>query len=106
MVNENHFWFDRKTFFNFWKTIYGFKNCKSFFEIKLFVLTRTFDIRLLESDNCWSSKSKRHQNLATFSRRNTADAGIRRHPATVARCRRTRFTPDLVKMAGIQLELT
>jgi hypothetical protein len=41
MVNENHFQFDRKTFFNFWKTIYGFK---SFSEIKLFVLARTFDI--------------------------------------------------------------
>jgi hypothetical protein len=44
MVNENHFRFDRKSFFNFWKTIYGFKNRKSFFEIILFVLSCTFDI--------------------------------------------------------------
>jgi len=49
MANENHFQFDRKSFFNFLKTIYGFKNYKSFFEIKLFVFARTFDIRLSET---------------------------------------------------------
>jgi hypothetical protein len=37
MVNENYFQFDRKRLFNF-------QNHKSFSEIKLFVLTRTFDI--------------------------------------------------------------
>jgi hypothetical protein len=57
MVNENHFRFDRKTFFNFWKTIYCFKNRKSLFEIKLFVLASTFDIRLPKSGNGWLSES-------------------------------------------------
>jgi hypothetical protein len=42
MVNENHFQFDCKSLFNFWKTIYGFENCKSFSEFKLFILARTF----------------------------------------------------------------
>jgi len=65
MVNENHFRFDRKTFFNFWKTIYCFKNRKSFSEIKLFVLARTFDIQLPESGNGRSSESMRHRNPAT-----------------------------------------
>jgi len=51
MVSENHFRFDHKTFFIFWKTIYGFKNRESFSEINLFFLARTFDIRLSESDN-------------------------------------------------------
>jgi hypothetical protein len=67
MINENHFWFDHKTFFNFWKTIYGFKNHKSFSEIKLFVLAHTFDIRLPEFGNGRSSES--------------SDIGIRQHPA-------------------------
>jgi hypothetical protein len=93
MVNEKHFWFDYKTFFNFWKTIYGFKNRKSFFKIKLFVLARTFDILLLESCHGRSSDSRRHWNLATSDHRNIADAGIRRHPA--------RISSDLAKMAGI-----
>jgi hypothetical protein len=69
MVNENHFRFDRKTFFNIWKTIYGFKKRKSFSKIKLFVLPRTFYIRLLESGNGRSSESKRHRNLATSGHR-------------------------------------
>jgi hypothetical protein len=68
MVDENHFRFDRKTFFNFWKTIYGFKNCKSFSEIKLSILVRTFDIRLLETGNGRLS--------------NPDGTGIRQHPAT------------------------
>jgi hypothetical protein len=51
MVNENYFRFDRKSFFNFWKTIYGFKNHKSYSEIKLLVLARMFDIRLPKSSN-------------------------------------------------------
>jgi hypothetical protein len=42
MVNGNHFQFDRKRLFNFWKTIYGFKNRKSFFELKLFIFACTF----------------------------------------------------------------
>jgi hypothetical protein len=62
IVNENHFRFDFKTYFNFWKTIYGFKNRKSFFEIKLFVIARTFDIRLPE--------------LAMVGRRNPGGTGI------------------------------
>jgi len=93
MVNENHFRFDRKTFFNFWKTIYGFKNCKSFSEIRLFVLAHTVDIRLPESSNGRSSEPRQHWNSATSGHQNTADAGIRRHPASVAGCRRTRIRP-------------
>jgi hypothetical protein len=115
MVNENHFRFDRKTFFNFWKTIYGFKNRKSFSKIKLFALARMFDIRLPESGNSRSSESKRHRNLATSGHKNIVDTGIRQHPATVAGCWRTRFRPwseagrnlisllirpDFAKMAG------
>lgn len=42
MVNGNHLQFDRKIFFNFWKTIYDFENRKLFFEFKLFTLTRMF----------------------------------------------------------------
>jgi hypothetical protein len=42
MVNRNHFQFDHKSFFNFWNTIYGFENRKSFFEFKLFILAGTF----------------------------------------------------------------
>jgi hypothetical protein len=30
MINENHFQFDRKSFFNFWKMIYGFKTLNHF----------------------------------------------------------------------------
>jgi hypothetical protein len=102
MVNENHFRFDRKTFFNFWKTIYGFKNRKSFFEIKLFVLTCMFDMRLLESSNGQSSESGNIQPPKYCRRRNPATSGhgCRRpaetgwNPATV------RSRPDLAKMAG------
>jgi hypothetical protein len=46
MVNGNHFQFDLKSFFNFWKTIYGFENYKSFSEFKLFILAGTF-LRIL-----------------------------------------------------------
>jgi hypothetical protein len=42
MVNVNYFQFDRKIFFNFLKTIYGFKNRKLFSGFKLFTLVRTF----------------------------------------------------------------
>jgi hypothetical protein len=42
MVNGNHFQFDCKSLFNFWKTIYGFKNHKSFSKFKLFILVGTF----------------------------------------------------------------
>jgi hypothetical protein len=66
MVNENHFQFDRITFFNFWKTIYGFKNRKSFFEIKLFIFTRTFDTRLPKPGNGQSSESGWHWNPANI----------------------------------------
>lgn len=76
MVNENHFQFDCKSFLNF---------CKSFFEIKLFALARTFNIQLLESDNSLSSESSKRWNSATSGHRNPADAGIQRHPITVAR---------------------
>jgi hypothetical protein len=84
MVNENHFQFDRKSFFIFWKTIYGFKSCTLFSEIKFFVIACTFDIRLLEFNNCRSSESSRRR--------------VWQHPATVAGCRQIRFRP---KLAGI-----
>jgi hypothetical protein len=46
MVNGNHFQFNRKISFNFWKTIYSFQkrfeNRKSFSEFKLIILARTF----------------------------------------------------------------
>jgi hypothetical protein len=72
MVNENYFRFDRKNLFNFWKTIYGFKNRKSFSEIKLFILVRTFDIRLSKSGNGRSLESKRRRNPATSGYQSTA----------------------------------
>jgi len=84
MVKENHFRFDHKIFFNFLKIIYGFKNRKSFFEIKLFVLAYTFNIRLLESSNDQSSES-----------------GNIRPPEN---CRRTIFRPDLTGSGGVRLE--
>jgi hypothetical protein len=74
MVNENHFRFDRKSFFNFWKTIYGFKNRKSFFEIKLLVLAHMFHIRLPESSNGQSSESRRRRNSITFGHRHRMSA--------------------------------
>jgi len=39
-VNKNHFQYFQV--FNFWKTIYGFKNHKLFSKFKLFILARTF----------------------------------------------------------------
>jgi hypothetical protein len=43
MVNGNHFQFDHKSLSNSEKTIYGFKNRKSFFSrFKLFILADTF----------------------------------------------------------------
>jgi hypothetical protein len=98
--------------------IYDFKNRKSFFEIKLFILARTFDNRLPESSNSRSSESKWHRNPATSGHWNIAGARIRRHLVTVAECRLTRFRPwskacqiwpklsDLAKMARIRPDLT
>jgi hypothetical protein len=68
MVNENHFRFDRKSFFNFWKTIYSYKNCKSFFEIKLFVFTQCLIF------DCWTP--------TMVCRQNPGGLGIGQHPAT------------------------
>jgi hypothetical protein len=73
MVNKNYFKFDCKSFFKFWKTIYYFENRKLFYEIKLFVLTRTFDIRLSESSNCRSSESNRRQSPAISGCRRKQD---------------------------------
>jgi hypothetical protein len=92
MVNENHFRFDRNSFFNFWKTIYDFQNRKSFFEIKLFIFPRTFDIRFSESGNDQSSKSNR-QNLATEILPMLESDDIR--PSS----------PDSAKMTDIRLDL-
>jgi hypothetical protein len=87
MVNENYFQFDRKSFFNFRK------NRKSFFEIKLFVLARTFDIRLSEFSNCRLSESSRRQSPTTFVHLKPASAGIQENSATV-----TRFRPKLARI--------
>jgi hypothetical protein len=113
MVNENHFRFDRKTFFNFWKTIYGFQNRKSFSEIKLFILTSTFDIQMPEFDNGQSSEYYWRWNSATSDHRrrmpeDQIPAGfgwiqplIRPDLAKMAEIR-----PDLAKMAGIRPDWT
>jgi hypothetical protein len=93
MVNGNHFQFDRKNFFNFWKMIYGFENCKSFFEIKLFILVRTFDIQLPNSGNSRLSESRK-QHPATVAEADIPDSGW--NPAMV------RSLPDLAQMAGIR----
>jgi hypothetical protein len=69
--------------------IFGKRFTISFSEIELFVIARTFDIRLPESGNGRSLESRRHQNLAISDHWNTAGAGIQRHPVTVAGCRRT-----------------
>jgi hypothetical protein len=55
MVNKNHLQFDHKSFFNFWKTIYGFKNCKPFSRFKLFIIARKFVriLNLLGIGVCW-----------------------------------------------------
>jgi hypothetical protein len=86
IVNENHFQFDRKSFFNFGKTIYGFS------EIKLFVLTRMFDIRLSEFSNCRSSESNRRRRPTTSGRRYPAGPRIWQESG--------RLLPDLAKTAG------
>jgi hypothetical protein len=108
MVNENHFWFDRKSFFNFWKLIYGFKNRKLFSEIILFVIARSFDIWLLKSDNSRSSEIRRHGNPASSRHRNNAGcrmpvdqilAEYGRNPAMV------RNRSDPAKMVRIRLDL-
>jgi hypothetical protein len=78
MVNGNHLQFDRKSFFNFWKTIYDFQNSKSFFKIKLFVLTRTF----VKICHCWASKGEVWQRPAIV-------AGFRQNLA--------RFRPNLAR---------
>jgi hypothetical protein len=95
MVNENHFRFDRKTFFNFWKTIYNFKNRKSFSKIKLFVLAYTFDIRLPESGQIWPDPAID----PTESGQNGRD------PAGFGWIRPL-IQPDLTKMARIWQDLT
>jgi len=95
MDNENRFRFDRKCFFNFCKTIYDFKNRKSFSEIILFVRVRTLDILLPEFDNSRSSETRRHRNSATSVHRNNAGSRIwpseycrRRNPVTSGHRRR------------------
>jgi hypothetical protein len=74
IVKENHFQFDRKSLFNFWKAICDFENCKSFSGFKLFILARTF-VRI------------RHRRALEFV--GSLDFGditeIQRHPGTVAR---------------------
>jgi hypothetical protein len=85
MVNENHFWFNRKTFFNFWKTIPKLNYS--------FLHTRLISCR----------------NPAMIGRRNLGGTRILpadqilgeygRNPAMV------RSRPDLAKMAGIQPDL-
>jgi len=68
MVNKNHFQFDRKSFFNFWKIIYSFKNRKLFSEFKSFILAGIFVgiHRLPEFGQC-QNLALFHQNLATSS---------------------------------------
>jgi hypothetical protein len=96
MVNENHFQFDRKIFFNFWKILkivnrflklnssslhtrlisdcrnpamVGRRN-PSGTEIRQHLVTGI--LLTPESGNGRSSESKRHRNPATSGRRNTA----------------------------------
>jgi hypothetical protein len=78
--------------------IYDFKNRKSFSKIKLFVLTRTFDIQWSESGNGRSSESRRHRNPAT-SGPPSPDAG---GPDSGRNLAMVRNRPDLAKMAGIR----
>jgi hypothetical protein len=61
MVNGNRFQFDRKSFFNFWKTIYGFE-----------LNSLSLHARLISD----------FRNLAIVGRQNLACDGIRQHPAT------------------------
>jgi hypothetical protein len=84
MVNENHFRFDRKSFFNFWKTIYGFKNCKSFPKLN----SSSFYARLMS--DC----------------RNPATSGHRRQMSMDQIPAMVRSRSDLAKMAGIRPDLT
>jgi hypothetical protein len=98
MVNENHCRFERKSFFNFWKAIYGFKNCKSFSEIKLLVLACMFHIRLPESSNVQSSESRRRRNSTTSGHRRRMSTD--QIPAEIGRnLAMVKSRPDL---AGIQ----
>jgi hypothetical protein len=62
IVNGNHFQFDRKSFFNFWKTIYGFPKLNS----------SSLHARLIS--DC--------RNSTIVGRRNLASARIQQHPAT------------------------
>jgi hypothetical protein len=65
MVNENHFRFDHKDFFNFWKTIKTV-NCFSKLNFSSLHARLIFDCR----------------NPAMVYRRNPGGAGIWQHPAT------------------------
>jgi hypothetical protein len=113
MVNENHFQFDRKSFFHFWKTIYSFKNRKSFSKIILFILARMFNIRLPESDSSRNPSGTKIRQWEYCQRRNPATSGHRRRmPADqipIESCRNSAMVknrPDLAKMAGIRPNLT
>jgi hypothetical protein len=93
MVNGNHFQFDYKSFFNFWKTI--FKTVNRFSKL----ISSFLYVRLIS--DC--------QNLAMISRQNLTGAGIwhvwqpefcqRRNPTTYGNRRRisamVRSQPDL-----------
>jgi hypothetical protein len=100
MVNENHFRFDRKSLFNFWKTIYGRfpKLYSSSFHARLI-----FDCQnpaIVGRRNIGGTGIRQYPATGIIpapesGHRNSAGAGIQRHPATVARCRRTRFRQNL-----------
>jgi hypothetical protein len=72
---------------------------RSFFEIKLFIFARTFDIRLLEFGNNRPSESRADQIPAEIGR-NPAMLRSRQDLAKMAGIR-----PDLAKMVGIWPDL-
>jgi len=68
MINENHFRFDRKNLFNFWKTIYGLKTVNHFPKLN------SSSLHACLISNC--------PNLAMVGSQNPSRARIRQHPAT------------------------
>jgi len=93
MVNENHFRFDHKSFFNFRKN--RFKTVNRFSKLNYSSLHAC-----LISD---------HQNLAIIGCRNRVGAGVRQHPvagilsAPESGHRRTKFRPNLAGSGRFRL---
>jgi hypothetical protein len=89
-VNENHFQFNRKNLFNFWKTIYGFKNRNRFLDLN----SSFFQTRL------WKSVTSGHWSLlvARIYSRRSPNFGIRSPDFVAGNRRQNPANPDSGKI--------